>query len=73
MYRPSASSAVTASIEMFPPENNENKTAGAANNLAEGPEPDIPVETENSSIVILYLTFELKYFLIFKLSIGIKL
>ena len=49
---------------MFHPENNESKTAGAANNLAEGPKSDILVETEDSSIVILYPNFELKYFLV---------
>jgi len=58
---------------MFQPEENESKTAGAANNFAEGPEPDILVETRDSSVVILYPNFEIKYFPIFKLSIGIKL
>jgi len=42
--RPCASSPVTTSIEIFHPEDNESKTAGAANILADGPEPDIPVK-----------------------------
>ena len=58
---------------MFHPENNESKTVGAAKHLAERLEPDIQVEAKDSSIVILYPNFELKYFLILKLSIGIKL
>src|SRR6218665_330654 len=62
--RPCASSPVSTSIEMFHPENNESKTAGAFNNLAKGPEPDIPVETEDISVVISYPNFELKDFLI---------
>ena len=57
---------------MFHPENNETKTSEAVDNLAEAPKPDIPVETEDSSVglVILHPNFELKYFPIFKLSIG---
>ena len=42
---------------MFHPENNESKTPGAPNILAGGPEPDIPIETEESSVVILYHIF----------------
>ena len=50
-----------------------SKTTGAANNLAEAPEIGIPVETKDSRVVIYYPNVELKYVLIFKLSIGIKL
>jgi len=45
---------------MFHPENNESKIAGAADNLTEVFEPNVPVETEDSSVVILYPTFKLK-------------
>ena len=43
--------------------------------ITKGPEPDIPVDDEDSDVglVILYPHFELKYFLIFQLSIGITL
>jgi len=47
---------------MIHPENNESKTAGAAYNLAEGPEPDIPVETEDSSEWFYILILNLNIF-----------
>ena len=42
---------------MFHPENSESEVAGVADNLAEWPESDIPVETEDSSSVVISYQF----------------